>query len=134
MAARLLVLDVVDNEGFYEKECDDLQDYYDALKCDCFDIATRQIVEIDGESGKVFDIFCDDNGLFAENPIPSALDDNMQVALVGNLIFANHDNMGNTTSLSDEDIDFIKRNAISIYDALRLKGWTAVINVCYPNA
>lgn len=101
--ARLLLLDVFDNE-VKEVECDDLDDYYKYLRCDCFDITQRKI------DGKYFDIFCDDNGTFVEHPIVSALDSTNDPMLVGNLIFANADAEGNTTSLSDDDVAWIKGN------------------------
>lgn len=126
--ARLLLLDVIGETGFNEIMCGDLQDYYDALKCNCFDIATRKVGD------KVFDIFVDDIGLFAEEPIVSAIDSNMKPALVGNLIFANHDREGNTTSLTDDDIKHIEKHALTMinYDADPIKVWTAVQQVDYP--
>lgn len=117
--ARVLVLDVIDGNGLYEAECSCLDDYYEHLKCECFDIATRKIGD------KYFDIFVDDVGLFAENPIPSVIDENMNPMLVGNCVFANHDREGNTTSLSDEDIAVIKSAASTVgYSAFNM--WTAV--------
>ena len=121
--ARLLVLDVIGNKGFYEVECNELKDYYRELKCDCFDIATRRIGD------KYFDIFCDDNGFFVEDPIPSALDDEFNVMLVGNLVFANHDEEGNTTSLTDEDIKLIKENSTILTNPKKI--WTVVMPVQY---
>lgn len=125
--ARLLVLDVIGGTGFYEKECSELQDFYDALKCRHFDIAYRKV------GGKYFDIFCDDEGLFVKNPIPSALDGDMEPALVGNLIFAHHDSAGNTTRLSDEDIRHIKEHAVTAidYDSEPMKMWNLVTQVEY---
>ena len=108
--ARLLCLDV-EQRKLIEVECNDLQDYYNALGCDCFDIARIYI------GSKKFDCFVDDNGLLKENPIPSAVSKSKEVLLVGNIIFANHDDEGNTTSLTDEDIAIIKRNM-----ALLVKG------------
>lgn len=124
MKARCLVLDVIDGKGFYEKEIETLQDFYDALKCDCFDVACRKIGD------KYFDIFVDDIGLFSDNPIPSALDENLQPMLVGNLVFANHDNEGNTTSLSDEEIQIIKDKSIMV-GSFAGKMWTAIADVSY---
>ena len=107
--ARVLVLDVIGGKGFYEAECECLNDYYEHLKCETFDIATRKI------GNKYFDIFVDDVGLFAENPIPSVVDTSLTPMLVGNCIFANHDLEGNTTSLSDDDIAVIKNEVVNIY-------------------
>lgn len=127
--SRLLLLDVIDSEGFKEIECDGLQDYYDALKCDCFDIANRRI----GDEDRRFDIFVDDCGLFVDSPIVSAIDSNLKPALVGNLIFAHHDAEGNTTGLSDDDIEYIKMNSIGIvdFDAEPMRSWIAVGKVDY---
>lgn len=126
---KVLVLDVIDNKGFYEAEVDNdnLKTFYDALKCDCFDITTRKI------DGRYFDIFCDDVGLFADNPIPSAVDSNLQPVLVGNLIFANHDKEGRTTSLTDEEIRHIKECGLTVvdYDATPLRQWMLVGKVDY---
>lgn len=96
--ARLLCFD-----GFNLKhvECNGLNDYYRHLECDCFDIAQRKIGD------KYYDIFVDDIGLFKDDPRVTALTEDGEPMLVGNLIFANHDNQGNTTSLTDEDIDNI---------------------------
>lgn len=128
MKARVLVVDVIGDKGVYETEVDDLQDIYDALRCDCFDIAYRKV-----GGKKKFDIFCDDIGLFAENPIVSALDEKMCPALVGNLLFANHDMEGNTTSLSDEDVQIIKDNIITLidFDSDPIRQWVAVMPVEY---
>ena len=119
--ARLLCLDVIGGKGLHEVECNKLQDYYDALKCDCFDIAGRVI------DGKQFDVYCDDIGLFAENPIPSAFDIVTEKPnLVGNLIFANHDSEGNTTSLTDEDMRRIE-GRIGIVTRDDGKSWLIVL-------
>jgi len=123
--ARLLVFDVIGGTGFSEIECSKLDDYYKALKCDCFDVAYRKV---GGEDGKYFDIFVDDIGLFVDNPIPSAFSSDSGVMLVGNLIFANHDSHGNTTSLSDEDIMLIRNSTSTAIDPETGKAWT----VCFP--
>lgn len=103
--ARCLVLDAVECK-LYEKDCVELQDFYDAIGCYAFDIANRDI------GGRRFDIFVDDIGLFADNPIVSAIDIGREPMLVGNLVFANHDSEGNTTDLTDDDIEHIKSNVV----------------------
>lgn len=103
--ARLLALDVIGGKGLYEVECNELNDYYEALKCDCFDVTSRLI------GGRKYDIFCDDVGTLVKNPIPSAFNRDRQPVLVGNLIFAKHDREGNTLSLSDDDIGHILKCA-----------------------
>lgn len=95
--ALVLLLDVEDND-FYVRECNKLQDYYKFLKTDTFDIVRRKVGK------KVFDVYIDDIGLFREAPRPSMVNETGKTMLVGNLIFANHDAEGNTTSLTDDDI------------------------------
>lgn len=75
-----------------------LEQYYDLLKCSLIDITSRKI------GGKYYDIIVDDEGLFAEKPVVSALDPEGQPALVGNLLICNYDGDGGETSLTDEDI------------------------------
>ena len=86
--------------------CDELEDFYKYLQCDTFDIATRKIGD------KYYDIFVDDIGTFVENPIVSAINNNDEVMLVGNLIIANHDAEGNTTSLTTEDVKNISKQIL----------------------
>lgn len=107
--ARLLLLTT--KGEFKEVQCGSLDDFYKHLECDCFDIAHRKV-----GGKKSYDIFVDDMGLLKDNPIPTALDSRFKPMLVGNLIFANHDNEGNTTSLSDEDIEYIKGCKVWVCD------------------
>ena len=62
-----------------------LTEYYKHLNCYLIDITRRQV------GGRYFDIIVDDEGLFADNPIVSAIDSQGEPALVGNLLFCNHD-------------------------------------------
>jgi len=124
--ARLLLVDVFDNQ-VKEVECNELDNYYKHLRCNCFDIAYRKV------GGRYFDIFVDDIGLFAEHPIVSAMDSAGNPMLVGNLIFANHDAEGNTTSLSDEDISIIKEHLMNVvdFDAEPIRQYRAVFPCDY---
>ncbi len=108
--ARVLVIDVIDKKDVHTAECKELDDFYRELKCDCFDIVEKKI------GSKFFDIFVDDNGLFVEKPVPSMFSSTMNTMLVGNLVFASHDDYGNTTSLSDENIEMIKENVFMLWD------------------
>lgn len=74
----------------------------------------------------------DDIRLFKEDNLPSAIDDEFQPQLVGNLIFANHDNEGNTTSLTDEEVDYIKNLVIMVHNSKENKHWFAIHPVNYP--
>ena len=123
--ARLLVLDVIDGKGLYEAECNELDDYYRHLKCDCFDVATRKIGD------RYFDMFVDDEGLFKDPAIPSVFDSDMNPMLVGNVVFANHDEYGETTSLSDDDIRIIKESMVTINAVNGSRIWNALFFVEY---
>lgn len=122
---KVLALDVLGAKGFIEKEIEgsDLENFYDLLKCRCFDIATRQI------KGKYFDIFCDDEGLFVDKPMISAFDSGRQPALVGNLIFTHTNSMGETIGISDDDIEWIKKHAVDCEK--EDKQWKAVYPLDY---
>lgn len=103
--AKMLLLDVKKQE-VRKVEADSLKEYYKLLNCRCIDIVERKIHN--GEESKYYYIICDDEGLLKNN-IVSAIDlNNMQIALVGNLLICNMDEDGNEVSLSDEDIEFIK--------------------------
>ena len=113
--AKLLLVDVTaDNldDAIKCVECEELEDYYKYLKCRCFDIANREV------GTRRFDIFVDDEGALVENPVVSGIrfaDEEcttFEPMLFGNLIFANHDEMGNTTSLSKEDVCIIMANLL----------------------
>ena len=58
-------------------------------------------------AGKNFDVWSDDEALLQENPVPNLyINDNL--ILFGNLIFANHDDEGETTGLTVADIHLIQ--------------------------
>ena len=98
----LLDVDTGDARGHVEDiEIEDsLEEYYRILKCDTIDIVTRKI------DGKTFNIVCDDNGLFKENPRVSAVNSHGEPVLVGNLFICNNDGPV-LTSLSDDDVSHI---------------------------
>lgn len=86
-------------------DVDGLKDYYRLIHCTTIDIVNR------GITGKRYDIICDDEGTFADDPLISAIDDLGRVMLVGNLIVCGEaDEEGNLTSLSEADIEHIKEN------------------------
>lgn len=106
--ARTLVLDTKKQE-IRLAECKCLNDFYRELDAQPFDIVTRPI------DGKLFDIFVDDNGLYREDPVVSAVDSEGNPMLVGNLIFMNHNEAGDTTGLSNDDIFKIVRSLRRLY-------------------
>lgn len=86
---------------------DSLDEFYKVLDCTTIDITSREI------GGNYYEIVCDDEGLFAENPIVSAIDSKYKPTLVGNLlIFGVGDENGELQSLTDEDVDTIKKSIV----------------------
>lgn len=81
-----------------------LDSYYETLNCNLIDITTRKI------GGKYFDIICDDEGLYKENPFVSAINENHEACLVGRLFIAQHDGQGNEMSLTDDEIKLIQKH------------------------
>lgn len=83
-----------------------LQAFYDTIHCvyDTIDIVSRKI------GGKYFDVICDDDGLAREPHHCSAVDKEGDPMLVGSFLVANHDEAGDTRSLTDEDIELIQKS------------------------
>ena len=96
------LVDVVNNSHGPIVVDGSLSDYYKVLNCDCFDITRRKI------GGSYFDIMCDDEGLLKDDYMVSAFDSNMNPCLVGNLLVVKHDREGNTISLKDRELEFIR--------------------------
>lgn len=115
---RVLVLDVENNTTREVEISDDITTIYRELGCDVFDIANRKIGD------RRFDIFCDDIGLFRDEPIVSAINaDDFSPMLVGNLLFANHDSEGRTVGLTDEDVAMIRSNIAMVVSSKRGDPW-----------
>lgn len=104
---RAYLLDV-ENKTRKAVEIDDnrhLEEYYKYLNCSTVDITSRKI------GGKWFDIIADDEGLYKENPIVSALTSDNEPALVGNLLFCNYDaETGAEISLTEADIEYLEKH------------------------
>lgn len=98
------VVVINDSTATFKTVPNDIDAFYKELNCDLFDIATRKI------DNRVFDIYCDDEGLFVENARVSAIDKDENIMLVGNLMITNHDDEGNTTSLTEEEASYIIAN------------------------
>ena len=81
-----------------------LFDYYELLDCHLIEHATRKI------GGKKFDIICDEEGTFVDDPLISAIDDFGRTMLVGNLLICGlPDGEGESSDLTDDDIEYIRR-------------------------
>ena len=100
----------------------DLDTYYEILNCSTITITSRRIGE---RSRKYYDIICDDEGLLVAPTIVSAIDRDGKPMLVGNLFICSHDDEGNETSLSREDIRHIREHFRYI------NGYPTLCDVCY---
>lgn len=110
MSVKGFMIDV-ENSNPYIAEIDgSIESYYQILKCDMFGIATRRI----GES--YYDIYCDDEGLLKCKPLVSAISSDHQPMLVGNLFVVKTNDEGETISLTDEEIEEVKRHLTPIFD------------------
>lgn len=87
-----------------------LDGYYEALECDIIDCTVRRIGK------KEYDIICDDEGLFKDKPVVTAITKSYQPALVGNLFICNNDGEGEWTSLTDDEIAEIQMNTVTVFD------------------
>ena len=123
---QLLCLDVYKNE-IRLCDCNGLEDFYEQLDCSTIDIVRRKIGD------KVYDIICDDEGLFRDDARVSAITEDGEPALVGNLLFSNHSG-AETTALTPNDITNIANHILYLPDfghfAVFCAGW-AVQDVAF---
>ena len=101
MTIKGVLIDVISNTAKVVEIEKSLNSYYKILNCNLIDITSRYI------GGKLFDIICDDEGLFKEDFIASAVTSYNRIALVGNLFVVKFDGNDDETSLDDEEIEHI---------------------------
>ena len=87
-----------------EVDITNYKDFYVLINCSCFDVARRQI----GNEKRYYDIFVDDMGMLRGERIVSAVDNNCEVMLVGNLVITKTDEEGEQIDLSNDDIEYLK--------------------------
>lgn len=105
-----------------------LDDIYEAIDATCFDIASRQIGD---KTDKIYDIYCDDNGLLKDNAYLAAFG-SPENLLVGDILIARHDSQGEMIDLTTEDIDYIGKHVYRYEDqAHRIVDYIYPIH--YPN-
>ena len=105
MKAFLIDVNADVKDGARVVECgNDLETLYKLCDCSTIEIPYRKIGDY------WYDIVCDEEGIFRENYKASALDEKFNVALVGNLLFCNHDAEGDLVSLTDEQIENLKNH------------------------
>lgn len=105
-----------------------LDDIYRAINAPCFDIVTRQIGT---KKDKIYDIYCDDMGLFKPDNYLSAYG-NDECLIVGDIIIAKHDANGEMTDLSNADIDYIGKQIYRTFDN-RQREIDILFPISYPN-
>lgn len=111
----------VENENVRVVDIDgSLDAYYEVLGCDLIDVTERCI------AGRWYDVVCDDEGLLKSNPKVSAVDNNNEPVLVGNLLLTHHDDEGHLTSLTDEDIEYSAEFMRRVYTEKNPDGYMIV--------
>ena len=91
-----------------------LQGFYEALDCACIDIVDRTI------NGRPYTIVCDDEGLLKDGAKLSAISEDNDPMLVGNLFITNSEYTPDGAALADladDDISHIKGAARQYLDA-----------------
>ncbi len=124
---RSYLIDTINGTHGYVDCPDSLQAFYDTIGCDCIDIALRAV------DGREFDIVCDDEALCQDDPIPSACDGSGKVMLYGSLLLFHHDDDGNLTEISEDDVDHIMANVRKAFmrDGNKSKEISVLCNVEY---
>lgn len=122
---KALLLDVM--EGKVETvDADGVEEFYKLLHCTTIDIVQRIIGD------RWYDIVCDDNGTFVEDPRISAVDSKGQIMLVGNLLICGlADADGVLTSLSEEDIGHIKESIQKVETVMHPEGLLMICRMGY---
>ena len=150
MKIKAYLIDVI-NETHKAVEIENkLADYYRELQCTVIDIQERKIgkkvfdIICDDEGlfkepadiqerkigKKVFDIICDDEGLFKEPAKISAIDNLGSPMFVGNLLVVKNKD-GETTTLSDEDVYYVSEHVEKLCTKLFPKGYPMLTQVEY---
>ena len=101
---RMFLLDTEKQEAREVDIGTDLESYYKILRCDLITVTERKI------NGVYYDVISDDEGLFKENQILSAITEEGKAALVGSILIQRYDpENGTAAELTQEDIENIKQ-------------------------
>ena len=119
---KVYLIDVYARESRAMEIPDELDEFYKLIHCDTIDIVRRNI------NGKPYNIICDDNGLFAEDPKISAINGNLEAMLVGNLLVTQYDAEGEMVSLNDDAIRWLENNTV----VLRTRNYADPYPMLYP--
>ena len=89
---RVFIIDTKKSKSYISEIKDELEDYYRVIGCRLVD-------------GVYYDFICDDEGLFKDKAIVSAVSQDGKPQLVGSLIICKYDEKtGGEKGLEDEDI------------------------------
>lgn len=91
----------------------DLKNFYELLECDSLDMVRCEI------GGEHYDIFVDDEWLLKDAPLPVASCQNVDnYVLYGNALIFRSNDMGETISLTDDDLKNIDNHVfVAVIDA-----------------
>ena len=95
---KLLAMTITEGSVQFEQITDELDTYYNIIKCQCIDIVSRQI------NGEWYEVVCDDEGLFCPEPIVTAVSAEGKPELVGGLVILRYGGEGKLTGLEPEDV------------------------------
>lgn len=85
-----------------------LESYYKEIGCSLIEIPVRKI----GDT--YFDVVCDEEGLFVEEPKVTAIDEGYRPMLVGTLLICHHNEEGELTSLQEGDEETINNSILGL--------------------
>lgn len=106
------VIDPANGTAYKKTIPDDLEAYYDLLDCKTIEIVSRAIGA--GRHPKTFEIVCDEEGLFVEKPVVTAVNKQGEMMFVGALFVCRYGGDGELESLTDDDIDYL-RSQIAVF-------------------
>lgn len=96
----------------YELEYNSYKDFYPLLDCGTFDVVSRKF------DGKWLDIYCDDEGIFKDGNAPSIItvdeDERIIEQIVGNVFIVNHNDDGETISLTNDEVQKVLSNLVMV--------------------
>ena len=123
---KMLLLDV-EKRDVKMVEANGLDDYYKVIGCRYIDIIHRRIGDVEVE------IVLDDEGLFVENPKPSAISVDGTPWLFGNLLIASGrvTDDGELTELTEYEVDEIMDNVATISTSVYTEPYPAFVEVDY---
>ena len=88
-----------------------LDSYYPIIDCNTINIVSRRF------AGRRLDVICDDEGLFTDHPVVTAIDTEYHPMLVGTIVIVRHDDEGETVSLTSEDVKAVRKSLRGVIES-----------------